>query len=250
MRPSRASSRTFVVAVVCWQVVASAPVLARGSVDHEAARAERTHGTVALNLGRYDAAVEHFARAYSLSQDPEILFHLAQAYRLGDKPDKALATYSAFLRAAGARAKYRSQIERAAVEIELITSFMLSRGPEGRVSDQTKPPASEPGPVAESVATAAVEPAPTVAPNAEPVKPEPPPPPVPALVPKLAPTPTPALTFASEAQPPLARPIHKRWWFWTSLTVAVAAGGVAAWWYSQPHPQAPASTYGAVRVLP
>lgn len=249
MCPTRALPRMFAVAVALSQALSAKPAMARSSADGVAARSERAQGTVALNLGRHDEAVEHFARAYGLTQDPEILFSLAQAYRLGGKPEKALATYSAFLRAAGARAKYRPQIERAAAEIEIITSFMLSHGGENRGPDKPATPAAEPAPGGEAVAKAA--PAPAVEPVAEPVKPEPAPAPLAVLTPKPEPAPVPALTFPSEPEPtPPARPIHKRWWFWTGLTLVAAAGGAAAWWYAQPDQQTPASTYGAVRVLP
>ncbi|MGA9653489.1 MAG: hypothetical protein WBV96_06220, partial [Polyangia bacterium] len=61
-----------------------------------------------------------------------------------------------------------------------------------------------------------------------------------------------SLLFAPKTNPP-AQPapshVYKKWWFWTSVGVALAAGGAAAWWFTRPENQTPASTYGAIRVL-
>jgi tetratricopeptide (TPR) repeat protein len=224
---------------------------AREPKESDSARAERAQGTVAVNLGRYDDAVDHFSKAYTLTQDPVLLYSLAQAYRLGGKPEKALAAYSAFLRAASSSPKYRSQVERAASEIESITSFMLT----ARTAEKPAAPA-EPANQDKPAAEVAIAPPPVKAPagegapEAEETKIEPP-----ALLPKPEPAPAPALTFAAEERaapepPPASRPVYKRWWFWTGVAVALAAGGAAAWYYTQPTNDTPPSTYGSVRVLP
>ncbi|MGA9657324.1 MAG: tetratricopeptide repeat protein, partial [Polyangia bacterium] len=119
--------RLHVLAVALLLALPSPSVLAKGPGDSPVARAERAQGMVALNLGRYDEAIEHLSQAYTLTQDPALLFSLGQAYRLAGKPEKALATYSSFLRVAGPGAKNRAQVERAASEIETITSFILNR---------------------------------------------------------------------------------------------------------------------------
>jgi hypothetical protein len=240
-------------ALVLARLFVTPPAWARA--ESEAARAERTQGTVALNLGHYDDAVEHLAKAYELTQDPVLLFQLAQAYRLGGKADKAIAAYSAFLRAAGGSARYRAQIERAAADIESIATFVVTHPrnqPDEKTPASAKPaesaPADEPAaPVASPPAAVAVKPA------AEPAALEPPAVASPALTPKPPVPPPPAVSFASEpaSEPtPTSRPVYKRWWFWTGVALAAAAGGAAAWWYTQPTSQTPPSTYGAVRVLP
>jgi len=83
-------------------------------------RARQGHSCA--QLGRYEEAIEHLSQAYTLTQDPSLLFSLGQAHRLAGQPDKALASYSSFLRAAGSMPKYRTQLERATAEIEAITS--------------------------------------------------------------------------------------------------------------------------------
>ncbi len=252
---SRRLLQTLALVLALFQALASAPAYARRAGEGETARAERTQGTVALNLGNYDDAVEHFSRAYSLTQDPALLFSLAQAYRLGGKADKALATYSAFLRAAGGSPKYRGQIERAAAEIESITSFMLNHPVDSRPVEKAGPMV-EVTPPAVPVTKDESEPAAVVGKEPEEVRPpdllaaklEPP-----ALLPKPEPAPPPAVDFAAERKAPpqpSPRPIYKRWWFLTSTAVVLVAGGAAAWWYTRPINQTPGSTYGAVRVLP
>ena len=254
----RRFSQTLAVVLALFQTLASAPAYARRSGESETARAERSQGTVALNLGNYDEAVEHFSRAYGLSEDAALLFRLAQAYRLGGKADKALATYSAFLRAVGGSPKYRVQIERAAAEIESMTSFMLNHPIDTRPTRKPGPVVEvTPPPAAESIAGIEIDPAavvekkPEEASSPDPVaaKLEPP-----ALLPRPEPAKPAAVDFATEKQAPLepaTRPVYNRWWFLTSTAVVLlAAGGAAAWWYTRPINQTPGSTYGAVKVLP
>jgi len=218
-------------------------------------RWERSLGTVALNLGKYDEAVEHFSRAYELTQDPVLLFSLAQAYRLGGKADKSLAAYTAFLREAGGSAKYRWQIERATAEIENITSFMINHPVDSRANEKPGAVAESTRPLAPAKPTATLEP-----PEAQPEAAEQAPATLntrpPALLPRPQPVPPPAFYLANEnpqkQEESAPIPVYKRWWFWggAAAVVALAAGGVAAWYYTQPSNQTPPSTYGAVRVLP
>ena len=131
MSSSREFSRLCALAIVLLQALGG-QAYARGASESDGARSERYQGVVAVNLGRYDEAVDHFSKAYTIAQDPDLLFSLAQAYRLAGKPEKALAAYSAFLRAAGSSPKLRPQIERAAGEIESITSLLLNNRPADR----------------------------------------------------------------------------------------------------------------------
>jgi len=253
MFPSQ-SLRAIAIAVGLLYVLATAPAYARRTSEDESVRSERTLGTVALNLGKYDDAVEHFSRAYGIVQDPALLFSLAQAYRLGGKADRALATYSAFLRAAGNNNKYRGQLERAADEIESLTSFMLNHPKDSRPTEKVAGLVE--GTPAKEAGTAAVEPPPTEksadeqpASEAAVTKVE-----TPLPLPQPETPPHSALVLVSDnTQPPPegnGRPVYGRWWFWTGVAAVVAVGAVAAWYYSQPTNQSPASTYGSVKVLP
>jgi tetratricopeptide (TPR) repeat protein len=250
----------FAIAVAVLQGQVGREALAARS-DVYTAHSERAKGTVAVNLGNYVEAIEHFSRAYSLNQDPLLLFSLAQAYRLSVKPEKALATYSAFLRAVGNNPKYRGQIERAADEIESITSYMLSRPGASPTREKPSTPeaapaaaddelaplvkaAIEPSAMTEQPAEKAEEPAETAAALEQPTAPVP--------VAKAQTPPPPAFTFVQEEKPAESpsKPIYKSWIFWTSTAVLLAAGGVAALLLTRPVNETPGSTYGTIRVLP
>jgi hypothetical protein len=236
-------------------------VLANGSGESETARTERSKGTIALNLGQYDEAIGHFSQAYALTEDPILLFNLGQAFRLAGRPDKAVASYASFLRAAGPGTKYRAQFERAAAEIETITPTLVCspRAHEGidkRLDDskQLDDSMNAPTPVAKRVpAPSPIEPSPI---EPKPVE-EPIEPPVvaakaPVLAPLPPPAPAPALSLTVQSEPPVepeSKPVYKKVWFWSAVVGVLAVGGVATWWFSRSQNQTPSSTYGTSRVL-
>jgi tetratricopeptide (TPR) repeat protein len=238
------------LAVALLLVIPSPSLLARGKGEDPVATAERAKGIVALNLGRYEEAIEHLSQAYTLTQDPTLLFSLGQAHRLAGQPDKALASYSSFLRAAGSIPKYRAQLERATAEIEAITatSCLLNRPAERPAQEkQLDNLMTAPAPLA----AAEVEPAPVAEQKAEPAPAAVDPPPLALAPPPPPPPPSQALSLAlKENQPPPPSHIYSKWWFWTSVGVALAAGGAAVWWFTRPENQIPASTYGAIKVSP
>jgi tetratricopeptide (TPR) repeat protein len=254
MRSRRHLPRLLVLAIALLPAFPDHLALAKGSHESDVARAERGKGTVALNLGQYDEAIDHFSEAYALTQDPVLLFNLGQAYRLAGRADKSLSSYSSFLRAAGGSAKYRAQLDRAAAEIEAIAPTLVCRPADrvgtGRPLDEA--PNTAAPPPATPAAAAAVEPPPVEKAA------EAPPAPIKAPVPVLSPpppqpAPAPALALSAPAATPVepaTRPVYKRAWFWTSVAVALVAGGAAAWWYTRPVNQVPASSYGSTRVLP
>jgi tetratricopeptide (TPR) repeat protein len=231
-------------------------VLAKGSGESETARNERAKGTVALNLGQYEEAIEHLSQAYTLTQDPILLFSLGQAFRLAAKPDKAVAAYSSFLRAAGPGTKYKAQFERAAAEIETITPTLVcppkERAGTGKQPDDGKqlddlmnPPAPE---AKRAPTPTPVEPMPVE----EPLEP----PPAAAKAPPVLappPAPAPALSLTAKATPPVEsepKPIYKKAWFWSSVVGVLAVGAAATWWFTRSQNQTPPSTYGSTHVLP
>jgi len=248
--------RLQILAMALLLVFPSHLVLANGSGESETARAERSRGTVALNLGQYDEAIEHFTQAYALTEDPILLFNLGQAFRLAGRPDKAVASYASFLRAAGPGTKYRAQFERAAAEIETITPTLVCsprahEGMDKRLDDskQLDDSMNAPAPVAKR------------APVPSPIEPKPAEeliePPVvtakaPVLAPSLPPAPAPALSLTIQSEPPVepeSKPVYKKVWFWSAVVGVLAVGGVATWWFSRSQNQTPSSTYGTSRVL-
>ncbi|HEX7505458.1 MAG TPA: tetratricopeptide repeat protein [Polyangia bacterium] len=243
---------------------------AKGPGESEVARTERAKGTVALNLGQYEEAITHFSQAYALTQDAILLFSLAQAYRLAGKPDKAVSSYSSFLRAAGPGTKYRTQFERAAAEIETITPTLVcppreragtGKQPGQQTQDDKQDEKQDekqldelmnaPGPLAKTAPT----PKPVEPPPAEEAI-EPPPvakAPAPALAPLAPAAQAPALTLTAQTAPPAeptSTPLYKKVWFWSAVAGVLAVGGVATWYFTRPQNQVPASTYGSTTVLP
>jgi len=87
--------RLHLLAVALLLALPCPSVLAKGSGESSIASAERAKGMVALNLGRYDEAIEHLSQAYTLTQDPMLLYSLGQAYRLAGKPREGLWRHTA-----------------------------------------------------------------------------------------------------------------------------------------------------------
>jgi hypothetical protein len=250
-------------------ILSSSPnAFAKGAKEGETARAERSSGIVALNLGRYDEAAQHFESAYTLMQDPVLLFSLGQAYRLAGRPEKALAAYNSFLRASTYSPKNRSQYEMVASEIAIITSVMTAKpaappaATEAQLDDLMKAreakmsPAKtlEPPPVNKE----AKEEQTVAEPVADAEKLEPP---------KALDLSTATVAVAAKTEGQIAgvsmtnnepppppqengKSVYKKWWFWTSVAGALALGGAATWWFTRPEATTPPSTWGAQRVLP
>jgi hypothetical protein len=259
-------SRTLCAHVLlATMILSSSPhAFAKAPKESAAARGERSSGTVALNLGRYDEAAQHFEAAYTLTQDPTLLFSLGQAYRLAGKPEKALAAYNSFLRASTYSPKNRSQYEITASEIAVITSLLMMRisvpapAPDTQLDDlmnaraaKLAPPKTlEPPPIEKedesqdvpAVVSEDIEP-----PKADALS-------VAAVAATQVTVSQPAgisLTVTEVPPPPKGKKaVYKRWWFWTSVAGALALGGAATWWLLRPESTTPPSTWGAQRVLP
>jgi tetratricopeptide (TPR) repeat protein len=240
----------------------NAPALAKGKTEGEEARRERSEGTVALNLGRYDEAAEHFEEAYALTQDPLLLFYLGQAYRLGGKPEKSLAAYNAYLRTANP-GKNREQFERAAADIEVISMILLRQGravpAQDALTERTAPAATANKP---SRGEKKLEPPPSQPEEAQPTEPEEEAPPVLALPSSAARPPAASETSARDLALVQAAPaplpatgkssehFYKKWWFWSSVAGVAVVGGATAYLATRSPNQTPTTTWGSQRVLP
>ncbi len=250
MRPCPHLLRLRLLALALLLALPCPSVLAKGSGESPVATAERAKGMVSLNLGQYDEAIEHLSQAYALTQDPILLYSLGEAYHLAGKPEKALASYSSFLRAAGSTPKYRAQLERAAAEIETIASFVLNR-PADRGAQEKKPDKPDTLMTAPAPAGRDLEPPPVQATRPAVAVSEPP---ALSLTPRPpSPLPPAGLSLSSQvnapAQPPASH-FYNKWWFWTSVGGALALGSVAVWWFSRSESQVPPSSYGVIRVSP
>jgi Tetratricopeptide repeat len=234
----------------------SVSAFADGKKESEQARHARSEGIVALNLGHYDDAADHFEDAYALNQDPILLYYLGQAYRLGGKLEKALAAYNSFLRTVSPSSKNYEPIERAAADIENIATTLSKRGAmPPRVDPVPEPPAAivkRPPPPPLDISE--FEPEEKIEPVKEANAVSPPPllPAPPVVVPTESPQRADLVHAELPPPPAAAEPsrFYKKWWFWSSVAGVLAVGGVTAWWYTRSSNDVPASTWGYQRVLP
>lgn len=239
--------------VISLFIVAGVPHVQAAGKDkrgNDEAHIREVAGTVALNLGRYDEAAREFEAAYGLNQDPGLLFLLGQAYRLGAKLEKAMAAYNSFLRSATPTYKNREQFERAAADIELISTILLKR--------PATAPARGPAETAPSSPPVAIEPPAAAEPTSEapaPVAAKPAPTNLTAATVAVATTPERDMvlvaTPAPQPPPDQGSRVYKKWWFWASVAAVAVVAGTTLWLYERPSSSTtPGSTWGAARVLP
>jgi hypothetical protein len=144
----------------------------------------------AFAAGRYQESLDLFVKLYAEQLHPNYLRNIGRCYQnLGD-PDKAISSFREYLR----KAKGVSADERAEIDGYIKEMEELKR-------KQAAPPPVEAKP--------------------EPVTPRLPPPEI------HEPTAT-AMTTPLPPAPEASPPVYKRWWFWTAIGVAVAAGVVVA----------------------
>jgi hypothetical protein len=156
----------------------------------------------AYAAGRYQEALELFAKLYAESLHPNYLRNIGRCYQHMGDPDRALNSFHDYLqKAKGLKADERKEIDGYIKEME-----ELKRKKEAAAATSSAPP--PPPPV-------------------EPVKPLPsavaPPPSTSTATASVVLTPPPP-QHAEESSP-----IYGRWWFWAIVGGAVATGlGVAA----------------------
>jgi hypothetical protein len=158
-------------------------------VDQQTSEARRHYeaGLAHFNLREYADAIREFEAGYRLRPDPVFLFNLAQANRLGDRPDKALYFYRAYLRSSP-DAQNRSEV---VDRIESLEKLLAEKRNVAKPPDQTLAP---------EIAKGTAQPF-----QADPAKT--------------------AFTSRPVDAPHHHVPVYKRWWFWTIGAVVVA--GVA-----------------------
>jgi hypothetical protein len=154
----------------------------------------------AFAAGRYEQALDLFAKLYAETLHPVYLRNIGRCHQKMRDPQKAIDAFKDYLAKSG---KKVSPDERAEVEGYIKEMEALR-------DEQAKGAAQPPAP-----------PPPTPPPAAPPPE---------ALPPAPPPTETTAATLVAQPPPPApspSAPIYKKWWFWTALGV-VAAGTVAA----------------------
>ena len=158
-------------AAVLAAVVAATPAPASKQRNAEAAREHAQRATIAYNLGHFDEAVAEFEAAYKLVLEPALLFNIAQAHRLGGHPDRALATYKAYLRTGPRAAADRKQAEKWRDDLERALATPPAPAGEARAEAASASPAGPtPAPFAPPP-TGAAAPTPAAAPVSAPLPP-------------------------------------------------------------------------------
>jgi len=155
----------------------------------------------AFAAGRYDEALDLFAKLYAQTLHPVYLRNIGRCHQKLRQPDQAIDKFNEYL----AKEKKISPDERKEIE-GYIKDMEAMRDEQAR--QKTPPP-----PPPNNVVTPVNPPPPQV-------NPYPPPPP------QYTTTSSSATLVAQPAQAEEA-PIYKKWWFWTGIGV-VAAGTVVA----------------------
>ena len=148
--------------------------------------------------GRYEAALDIFAKLYAETLHPVYLRNVARCYQNLEQPDRAITSFREYLR----KAKTVTPADRAEVE--------------GYIKEMEGLKQKQEAAAAKPVAPVAPVPAATPVPEATPPPTEKPP----GLVVQSAPEPAPVEESS---------PIYSRWWFWAAVAGVVGVGvGVAA----------------------
>jgi len=148
----------------------------------------------AFAAGRYQEALDIYVKLYAEQLHPNYLRNIGRCYQNLEQPDPAISSFHEYLR----KAKNVSAAEHGEIEGYIGEMEALKKKQAAAAAPKSEPPPkSEPTTVA-----------------ARPLSPMPPPPPPPDLLGHGQPA-------AEEA------PVYKRWWFWTIVGGAVAAGAVA-----------------------
>jgi hypothetical protein len=156
----------------------------------------------AFAAGRYDEALDLFAKLYAQTLHPVYLRNIARCHQKMGQPEKAIDKFGEYLaKDKKLGAEERKEIEGYIKEMELLRDQQAKAA-----AQKTPPPAATP---------------PSVAPS----NPNPPPP---ANLQPPPPTATTSATLIAQPPPQEEAPVYKKWWFWTGIGAVVAGGVVAA----------------------
>lgn len=144
-------------------------------------------GRKLYQVSEYRSALEEFKRGYLFKEDPVFLFNIGQCHRQLGERDEAITFYKRYL-TAQPRAENRAQVEQLIREVQSARPAEPAPAPPVLTAP---PPAAPPAPRFEPVAVDLAFP-----------------------------------TERTEAQPAAVEgpSVFRRWWFWTIVGGAVAAG--------------------------
>lgn len=183
----------------------------------------KTHYDLALALyqaQKFEESIPEFKAAYQLSPKPALLFNLAQAYRKAGHPREAIEHYDLYLSATpqldgDMRHKvdgYLAEARNTLASLELEMKRRLAEEKAAHEHEHEQGPAPPP-------------PAPAAAP-----------PPAAVLT---AQSPGPLTSGIQDTPAPSRPPLYKRWWLWTAVGGAVAAGVIVGVAVGTHHPSEP-----------
>ena len=156
--------------------------------------------------GRYEEALQLFAKLYAETLHPVYLRNIGRCRQNMREPQKAIDAFRDYLTKNKKMSdEERTEIEGYIHEMEVLRDEQAKQAAVAQVPPVAPPPTAVPRPVA------------------------PPPTAVPRAVAPPPPSSAPAITLAS-TPPPAAQesPIYAKWWFWTAVGVVVAGGVVGA----------------------
>ena len=181
--------------------------------EAHADRATEMKAREAFASGRYDDALNLFAKLYAETLHPVYLRNIGRCHQKLHQPEQAIDKFNEYL----VKEKKISADERK--EIDGYIKEMEAMQEEQAKHATPPPPANPPPPVTPIQPTSPTSPTPP--PNYYAAQPPPP-------------TTTTSATLVS--QPPPAEegaPIYKKWWFWTGIGVAAVVAGVVIYAVSQ-----------------
>jgi hypothetical protein len=192
----------------------------------QAAPKEEKKAIQSFAAGRYDEALEIYAKLYADTLNPVYLRNIGRCHQKLKQPDKAIESFSDYLdKGKNISADEKAQVNGYIKDMEALRDEQAGR-------PQAPPPGPGPG------APAPVQPIPASPPPAAPGPSGPPPgytaqPPAPYPAPPPAyppgPDQQPSGTLVSQPQqPPQSEPVYTKWWFWTIIGAVVVGGVVTA----------------------
>jgi hypothetical protein len=167
----------------------------------------------AFAAGRYEDALNLFAKLYAETLHPVYLRNIGRCHQKMRQPDQAIDKFNEYL----AKEKKITGDERKEIDGYIKEMQALKAEQEQAHQAAPPPPLNPPPPV-------------------NPINPNPPPP----LYTAPPPTNGTSANLVYQSPPPAEeKPIYKKWWFWTGIGVVVAGGVVAAILLSNSSPDKP-----------
>jgi hypothetical protein len=198
---------------VVWLVV----LLAGASVAQAAPDPREMQAREAFGAGRYQDALDLFAKLYAENLNPVFLRNIGRCYQNLEQPDRAISSFREYMR----KGKNIKKAERTEIEgyISEMEELKKTQEAERTAASKTAPPATTPVAAGPPASAGPTETKGAIT-ERDLAAPRPASPPPPAIEINAGPAP----------QPEESHPVYTRWWFWAIAggVVAAGVGGAAA----------------------